>query len=70
MMDRLLPNDTPPILTVSELCEVLRIGRRQGYELVHRDGFPSIRVGRSIRVPRQGLERWLSENKIIRSDLV
>lgn len=62
MMDRLLPTETPAMLTVDELCDVLRIGRRQGYALVHRDGFPSVRLGRSIRVPRAGLERWLQEN--------
>jgi len=59
---RLLPDDVPAVLTVDELSKVLRIGRRQAYELVHRTTFPAFRVGRSIRVPREGLERWLQES--------
>jgi len=62
VMGRLLPDKTPAVLTVEELSKVLRIGRRQAYELVHRPSFPSFRVGRSIRVPKKGLERWLQES--------
>jgi len=53
-----LPADTPALLTVREL---LRIGLRQAYELVNDDGFPSIRVGRTIRIPRTALEAWMTD---------
>ena len=49
----------PMCLAVDGLCEILGVSRPTAYELVHRDGFPTIRVGRRILVPRAGLEKWL-----------
>ena len=49
----------PMCLAVDDLCEILGVSRPTAYELVHRDGFPTIRVGRRILVPRAGLEKWL-----------
>ena len=49
----------PMCLAVDDLCETLGVPRPTAYELVHRDGFPTIRVGRRILVPRAGLEKWL-----------
>ena len=58
----MLPEGLPDVLTVRELSDTLRIGRRQAYDLAHRDDFPCVRVGRSFRIPRRGFERWLQEN--------
>lgn len=49
----------PPLLTVSELASVLRIGRNPAYQLVKSGSIQSIRVGRSIRIPRNALIRFL-----------
>jgi len=48
-----------PTLTVEECAAVLRIGRSAAYQAVKAGQIPSIRVGRSIRVPRHRLERLL-----------
>jgi excisionase family DNA binding protein len=48
-------------VTVDDLCDLLRVSRPTAYSLVHRDGFPVIRVGRRFLIPRAGLERWLEE---------
>lgn len=47
--------------SVPELAKVLGISRPKAYELVKRDGFPSITVGRRIIIPTRALERWLDE---------
>ncbi len=46
-------------LKVPEVAEVLRIARSRAYELVADGKIPSVRIGRSVRVSRRELERWL-----------
>ena len=49
------------ILTVPELAEHLRVSRPKAYELVAREDFPSIRIGKRIVVPEDSYYRWLDE---------
>jgi excisionase family DNA binding protein len=51
--------DLPAILTVEQVQRFLRVSRQKAYEIVHQSGFPAIRFGRVIRVPREALMRWL-----------
>ena len=44
------------VLKVDEVAAALRIGRRQAYAAIDRGEIPSIRIGRTIRVPRAWLE--------------
>lgn len=46
-------------LKVPEVAEVLRIARSRAYDLVADGKIPSVRIGRSVRVNRRELERWL-----------
>lgn len=46
-------------LTVPEVAAVLRISRGTCYEAVRTGQIPSLRFGRSIRVPRCALEHLL-----------
>lgn len=50
-------------LKVPEVARVLRIARSRAYELVGQGEIPSVRIGRSIRVSRRELERWLEEQR-------
>jgi excisionase family DNA binding protein len=51
----------PGVLTVEQVRAVLRIARGTAYELVHSRGFPKIRIGRSIRVPKAAFIKWIAE---------
>lgn len=46
-------------MKVAEMAEFLQIGRSRAYELVGSGEIPSVRIGRSVRVSRSKLERWL-----------
>lgn len=51
----------PPLLTITEAAELLRISRSTAYAEAKRfeltgEGLPVIRVGRSLRAPRVMLE--------------
>jgi excisionase family DNA binding protein len=50
-------------LKVPEVAEVLSIVRSRAYELVGSGEIPSVRIGRSVRVSREELERWLEEQR-------
>ena len=46
--------------SLSELG-IARIGRRQLYQAISRRDVHTIKVGRTIRIPRSSLEAWLAE---------
>jgi excisionase family DNA binding protein len=50
-------------LKVPEVATVLRIARSRAYELVADGESPSVRIGRSVRVSRTELDRWLEEQR-------
>ncbi|MDQ3303882.1 MAG: helix-turn-helix domain-containing protein [Actinomycetota bacterium] len=50
-------------MKVPEVAEELRIARSRAYELVANGKIPSVRIGRSVRVNRRELERWLEESR-------
>ncbi len=49
------------VLTVSQVSDFLNIGITKAYELCHSNGFPVVRLGRKLLVPRKQLELWLEE---------
>jgi excisionase family DNA binding protein len=49
------------VLTVDEAARVLRVGRSSVYRAIARGDLPSIRVGRSVRVPVHRLREILGE---------
>lgn len=51
--------ELPLVLTVAEAGEALRIGRTAAYEIVRCGKLQSIRVGRTIRVPRDAITEFL-----------
>jgi excisionase family DNA binding protein len=48
-------------LKVPEVASIIRVARSRVYELVADGDIPSIRIGRSVRVSRKELDRWLEE---------
>ena len=45
--------------SVTEGAAVLGVSRGKMYELVRTEGFPTVRCGHCIRVPKKGLEEWI-----------
>lgn len=54
-------DDLPLTLTVPEVGEALGISRAKAYDLVRSEGFPSMRIGTRILVPRDKLIRWIDK---------
>ena len=53
----------PAVLTVEQVQNILGLSRPKTYKLVNTAGFPTIRIGRAIRVPREAFLRWMDERK-------
>lgn len=49
-------------LKVPEVAKTLRIARSRAYELVADGEIPAVRIGRSVRINRKELNRWLQEH--------
>lgn len=52
----------PPILSITEVMKILRIGKSQAYELAKRKDFPRLPIDKPIRVPRDEFLRWAHIN--------
>ncbi len=53
--------DLPLTLTAPEVGEVLGISRASAYELVRSEGFPRMKIGKRILVPRDKLLAWINQ---------
>jgi len=62
-------DELPMVLTMRHVQGVLGISRPETYRLAHTRGFPVIRFGRSIRVPREAFFQWLDEHTGIEEGL-
>lgn len=52
-------NQEIKMLTVQEIQEIFKIGKRQAYTLVNLEGFPCIRLGNKLLVPQTELKKWI-----------
>ena len=53
--------DLPLTLTAPEVGKALGISRAAAYELVRSRGFPSMRIGTRILVPKDKFIAWINE---------
>jgi excisionase family DNA binding protein len=51
--------ELPLVLNAEDISRVLGLSRVKTYELLHQEGFPMVRIGRVIRIPREGFLAWL-----------
>lgn len=56
-------DELPLTLRVEDLMPILGIGRNTAYELVSCGKVGSIRIGKQIRIPKQALLDYLSQQK-------
>ena len=51
--------ELPLMPTVPDVASVLGVSRAGAYELVHRKGFPLLKVGSRIVIPRDKFLLWI-----------
>lgn len=60
------PDDPPALLRPEEAGHLLSIGRSKIYQLMATGEIPTVRIGKSVRVPRAGLLAWVERNTRLR----
>ena len=53
-------DELPLMLSVPEVAAVLGISRAGAYELVRSDGFPALKIGSRIVVPKEKFIEWVN----------
>ena len=51
----------PAVLTMKHIQEVLGLSKPKTYELAHTRGFPVVKFGKALRVPRDAFLHWLND---------
>ena len=54
--------DLPLFLNADTVAKTLGVSPASGYELLHEKGFPSLRIGNRIVVPKELFIRWVDEH--------
>lgn len=53
--------DLPLMLSVPEMAAALGISRAGAYELARSEGFPALRIGTRVVIPKDKLQEWVDK---------
>ena len=54
-------DDLPLFLNSETVVKVLGVSSSSGYELMHEPGFPVLRIGNRMVVPKEQFIQWVNE---------
>lgn len=46
---------------VQDIMNILKIGRNSAYNLMKTNYFPAIRIGKTIRIPKEPFDNWMEK---------
>ena len=49
----------PLALSADDVAQVLGLSRANAYELMHSEGFPTLKIGKRMTVPKDKLIEWI-----------
>ena len=56
-----VPTPIPVLLRAGEVAFILGVGRTKVFQMIARNELPVLRIGRSVRVPRDLFDEWLKD---------
>lgn len=57
-------NELPLALCADDIAAVLGISRTNAYQLLHRDDFPTLHIGKRMLVPRDKFIVWINNSSV------
>ncbi len=54
--------ELPLFLNAETVAQALGVSPSSGYELMHEQGFPSLRIGNRIVIPKDAFIRWVEKH--------
>ena len=55
-------SELPLFLNAELVAKVLGVSLSSGYELMHEPGFPVLKIGNRMGVPKEKFIRWVEQN--------
>ena len=55
-------DELPLFLNAATVARVLGVSPSSGYELMHEQGFPALRIGSRIMIPKEAFICWVEEH--------
>lgn len=55
-------DELPLFLNAEMVSRLLGISSSSGYELMHEKGFPVLKIGSRLVVPKEKFRKWVEEN--------
>lgn len=55
-------DELPLFLNAKTVAKVLGVSPSSGYELMHKSGFPVLKVGSRMMVPKEKFIQWVEEH--------
>ena len=55
-------NELPLFLNAELVAKVLGVSPSSGYELMHEPGFPILKIGNRMVVPKEKFIQWVEQN--------
>ena len=54
--------ELPLFLSAQMVADVLGVSISSAYELMHEEGFPSLRIGNRVVVPKDHFRQWVEDH--------
>ncbi len=55
-------NEHDDILTVEEMCEILKVGKNNAYKLLNQGNIKAFRNGKNWRIPRKSVVEYVEKS--------
>ncbi len=55
-------DELPLFLNAETVAKALGVSPSSGYELMHEQGFPSLKIGNRIVIPKEAFIRWVEKH--------
>jgi hypothetical protein len=62
--------ELPLFLSAQNVADVLGVSISSAYELMHEDGFPSLRIGNRLVIPKDHFRKCVAEQLIAKGVLI
>lgn len=53
--------DNTVFYTVDDISDILQIGKTKTYQLFKSPSFPSMKIGRDLRIEKRKFDKWVSD---------
>lgn len=55
--------EVAPLLTVGDVAAILRLSRVKVYELINKNGLPTVKISGARRIQPAKLQRWIEQHQ-------